>query len=32
LREALAIQKKSLGDDHPDVAETLSNLAGCRRS
>ena len=27
-KESLAIRKKVLGDEHPDVAESLNNLAG----
>ena len=28
-KEALVIDKKALGDDHPDVAIDLNNLAMC---
>ena len=28
LQRALAIREKALGPDHPDVGESLSNLAG----
>ena len=31
-KEALAIDKKALGDDHPAVATDLNNLAGCLRA
>ena len=31
-RRALAIQEKTLGGDHPDVAESLNHLAGLLRS
>ena len=28
FRESLAIRRKALGDEHPNVAESLTNLAG----
>ena len=31
-RHSLEIRKKSLGEDHPDFAQSLSNLAAVMRS
>jgi tetratricopeptide (TPR) repeat protein len=31
-QQALALRQKLLGDDHPDVAESLNNLAGLYES
>ena len=28
FKKSLAIRKQVLGDDHPDVAESLNNIAG----
>ncbi|MFO0141735.1 MAG: tetratricopeptide repeat protein, partial [Aphanizomenon sp.] len=31
-QQALALRQKLLGDDHPDVAQSLNNLAGLYHS